>query len=294
MQPRRLSMQDRRLDFSNMPRKDRSEGWGRYTEAPNPETFASGFTTRALGIKDRGENAMRKKEITYLFKFALEFVDEVVDETVVKVLTTQVSVTGSGLDLEDTLLDGQERNIESATTEVEDEDVALTLDLLVETVGNSGRGGLVDDAEDVEASNETGILGRLALRVVEVCGDGNDSVVDSATEVRLSNLAHLGQDHRRDLLGSEGLLLALELNLDDGLATAVDDLEREVLHIGLNLGIVELAANQPLRVEDGVDGVHGDLVLGGISDEALGVGERNEGGGCAVALVVGNNFTPAK
>jgi hypothetical protein len=36
---------------------------------------------------------------------AFEFVDEVVDQTVVEVLTTQVSVTSSGLDLENAFLD---------------------------------------------------------------------------------------------------------------------------------------------------------------------------------------------
>jgi hypothetical protein len=41
-----------------------------------------------------------------LLVLALELLDEVVDETVIEVLTTQVSVTGSGLDLEDTILDG--------------------------------------------------------------------------------------------------------------------------------------------------------------------------------------------
>ena len=103
-----------------------------------------------------------------LLVLALELVDEVVDETVVKVFTTKVSVTSGGLDFEDSLLNGQERNIEGTTTQVEDEDVALTLGLLVKTVGNGGSSGLVDDTEDVETSNETGVLGGLTLGVVEV------------------------------------------------------------------------------------------------------------------------------
>ena len=126
---------------------------------------------------------------------ALEFVCEVVHKTVVEVLTTQVGVSGSGLDLEDTLLNGQEGNIEGTTTQVEDEDVALTLGLLVKTVGDGSGGGLVDDTEDVEAGNETSILGSLTLRVVEVCGDSDDSVVDGATEVGLGGFPHLDQNH---------------------------------------------------------------------------------------------------
>lgn len=208
--------------------------------------------------------------------FALEFVNEVVDQTVVEVFTTQVSVTSGRLDLEDTLLNGEERDIEGTTTKIEDQDVALTLDLLVKTVGNGGSGGLVDDSENVETGDETGILGSLTLRVVEVSGDGNNSVVDSLAEVRLSSLTHLGEDHGRDLLGSEGLGLALELNLDVGLTTLVDDLEGEVLHIGLDLRVGELATDQSLGVEDGVLGVHGDLVLGGITNQTLGVGETDE------------------
>jgi hypothetical protein len=204
-----------------------------------------------------------------LLVLSLELIYEVVDETVVEVLTTQVSVTGSRLDLENTLLDGEERDIEGTTTKIEDEDVALTLDLLVKTVGNGSGGGLVDDTKDVKTGNQTSILGSLALRVVEVCGNSDDSVVDGATKVRLGGLTHLGKDHGGDLLRGEGLLLALELDLDDGLATLVDDLEGEVLHVGLDLSIGELAADEALGVEDGVVRVHGDLVLGRITDQTL-------------------------
>ena len=136
-----------------------------------------------------------------LLVLALELLDEVVDETVVEVLTTQVSVTGGGLDLEDALLDGQKRDIESSSSEIEDEDVTLADDLLVETVGDGGSGGLVDDTEDVHTGDGTGILGGLTLGVIEVGRDGDDSVVDGGSEVRLGGLLHLEQDHGRNFLG---------------------------------------------------------------------------------------------
>ena len=208
----------------------------------------------------------------------------------IEVLAAEVSVAGGRLDLEDTLLNGQEGNIESTATQVENEDIALTLDLLVETVGDGGSSGLVNDTEDVKAGNETGVLGSLTLRVVEVGRDRDNGVVNGATEVGLGGLTHLSEDHGGDLLRGELLGLTLELNLDDRLAVLVDDLEGEVLHVGLNLGVGELAANQTLGVEDRVLGVHSDLVLGRITDQTLSVSEGNERGRRPVTLVVGDDL----
>ena len=98
-----------------------------------------------------------------LLVLALELLDEVVDETVIEILTTKVSVTSGGLDFEDTLLDGQEGNIESSSSEIEDEDVALT-NGLIETVGDSSSSGLIDDTEDAKARDGTSVLGSLAVR----------------------------------------------------------------------------------------------------------------------------------
>ena len=63
-----------------------------------------------------------------------------------------------------------------------------------------------------------------------------------------------------------------------------------MLNIGLDLSIAELATDETLSVEDGVVGVHRDLVLRGITDQPLGVGEGDIGGCCPVTLVVGNDL----
>ena len=69
--------------------------------------------------------------------------------------------------LEDAVAELEHRHVERAAAEVEDED-RLVGAVLVEPVRERGRGGLVDDALDLEAGDLAGVLGRLALRVVEV------------------------------------------------------------------------------------------------------------------------------
>jgi len=69
-----------------------------------------------------------------------------------------------------------------------------------------------------------------------------------------------------------------------------NNLEWPQFNITLNRGIRKSATNQPLCIEDGVDRVHGDLVLGGIADQTLGVGEPNVRRRCSVSLVIGDDF----
>ena len=200
-----------------------------------------------------------------------------VDGTVVEVLTTKVGVACGGLDLKDALLDGEERDVKGAAAQVEDEHVALSRGLLVQAIGDGGGGRLVDDAEHVEASDRAGVLGRRALRVVEVGRDSDNSVGHVLAQVSLSRLLHLDEHHRGDLLREKILLLALVVHLDArAVAFLGDDLEGEVLHVRLCGRVGELAANEALGVEDRVHRVHGGLVLRGITDHTLGVGERDK------------------
>lgn len=101
----------------------------------------------------------------------LELILEVLQEGVIEVFTTQVSVTCSCLHCEDTTTDVEQRNIEGSSTEIEDQNVLLRFRLTIQTVRDGSGSGLVDDTEDVEASDETSILSCQTLRVIEVGGD---------------------------------------------------------------------------------------------------------------------------
>merc|ERR1719209_1308670 len=101
-----------------------------------------------------------------LLVLPLELVDKVVDHAVVKVFSTEMGVTGGGLHLEDALFDGQDGHVEGAATKIEDQDVTLGRALLlVKAVGNGSSSGFVDDPENVEAANDSSILGCLPLTV---------------------------------------------------------------------------------------------------------------------------------
>jgi len=128
--------------------------------------------------------------------FVLEALRKVVDKLVVKVLTTQMGVTGGGLHLKDTLLDCQERYIEGPSSKIED--IVLTNNFLVKTVCDSSSSGLVDDMKNVHSGDGAGIgvLCSLSLGVVEVGKDGDDSVSDVVAQVGLSSLLHLKKDHQ--------------------------------------------------------------------------------------------------
>jgi hypothetical protein len=220
---------------------------------------------------------------------------EVADDTVIKILTTKMSITSSRLDLENALLDSEDGNVESTTTKVVDEHLAFLLVGLVEAVGESGGGGFVDDTENVETSDGSGVLCGSALSVVEVGGDGDNGVLDGLAEVALSNLLHLAKNHSRDLFGCERGLFLVNLDADAGLSTLVDDLEGEVLDVILDRLVVELLTDETLLqrllvncdyslperatydIENSAVGVAGELVLGGVTNEALLVGESDPG-----------------
>ncbi len=178
-----------------------------------------------------------------------ESLDQVVDDPLVPVVATEMVVAAGGLDLDDALGELQQRDVEGAATEVEDED-GLLLGALVEAVGQRRCGGLVDDPQHVEAGDLPGFLGRLPLRVVEVGRDGDHRVGDRLTQVGLGVALELHKHPSGDLL--RGVLLAVDVDSPAG-------------------------AHLPLDRPDGPVRVGHGLALGDLTDEHLAVlGERDD------------------
>jgi hypothetical protein len=98
--------------------------------------------------------------------------------SLVPVVAAEVRVAVGAEHLEDAVADVEDRDVEGAAAEVEDRDLLVLL-ALVQAVGERGRGRLVDDALDLEARDLAGVLGRLALGVVEVGRHGDDRLLTS-------------------------------------------------------------------------------------------------------------------
>lgn len=72
--------------------------------------------------------------------FCRAYLDEVLDEAIVKIFSAQMCVSSCGLDLEDAFINGQQGDIEGTTTQIKDEDVLLAhCPLLVQACNGEGR-----------------------------------------------------------------------------------------------------------------------------------------------------------
>ena len=202
----------------------------------------------------------------------LELRDHPVDDRLVEVVAAEVVVARGRLDLEDALAELEDRHVERAAAEVEDQD-RLVGAFLVEPVGECGRGRLVHDPQDVQPRDRAGVLGRLALCVVEVRRDGDHRVGDLLAEIRLGVGLQLLQDHRAHLRRRVVRVGRLDA---DVVVRALHDLVRDDLHL---LGdLVVLAPHEALDRRDRVLRVRDLLPLRRCADEPLVVlGERDDG-----------------
>ena len=202
----------------------------------------------------------------------LELVGEPIDDPRVEILAAEEGVAVGRLHLEHAVADLERRDVERAAAEIVDGN-RLAL-VLLEPVGERGRGRLVDDAQHLEARDLAGVLGRLALGVVEVSGNGDHRLGDGLAEIGLGGFLHLLQDESGNLRRA----IILAAGLDPGVAVrSLDDLVGHQFGVLLGDRIVEAAADQALDRENRIVRIGDRLALGRLADEPLTVlGESDD------------------
>ncbi len=166
----------------------------------------------------------------------LEGVQHGLDEHLIEVVAAQMGVAVGRQHLKDAVLDAENRDVERAAAKVVDGDESGVP--LVETVGERGRGRLVDDAQHVEPGEAAGIARRGALRVVEIRRHGDYRAVHLVVELSLPGKERfraplqLAQHERRNLRRRE--LAVAEADANDAARVAADakrEIGRFVLHV---------------------------------------------------------------
>ena len=216
----------------------------------------------------------------------LELAGQILDQAHVEVLAAEEGVAVGRLHLEHAVADLQNGDVEGATAEVVDGD-GLGILLLVEAVGERGRGRLIDDAQHFQAGDLAGVLGGLALGVVEVGGNGDHRFLDGLAELGLGRLLHLLQDEGGDL--RRRVLLALRL--DPGIPVgALDDLVGNELLVLLHHRVVVAPADQALDGKESIGRIGYPLALGRQADETFPIAGKgyDRGGGIGAFGVLEN------
>jgi hypothetical protein len=120
-----------------------------------------------------------------------------------------------------------------------------------------------------------GVLGGLALGVVEVGGNGDDGLGDLLAQELGGVVDQLAQHHGRDFLGGVELVPDLEA---DGAVGAGHDVVRHGLQLGLHLFVP--AADEPLGRRDRPLGIEDGLPAGQLADEAVALLGEGDHRGC--------------
>ncbi len=133
----------------------------------------------------------------------LELVGQIFDDLAVEIFAAEEGVAVGRLHFEHAVADLEDRDVERAAAKVIDRDGLAVV--LVEAIGERGRGRLVDDAQHFKAGDLAGVLGRLALRVVEVGRNGDHRLRHGLAEIALGGFLHLLQDEGGNLRRANNL-----------------------------------------------------------------------------------------
>ena len=133
-----------------------------------------------------------------------------IGHSAVKIITTQSRIAASGQHLKHTRLQAQNGHIECTTTQIEHHKLALGF--LIKPIGHSSGGGLVNQAQYVQARKLCCVFGGLALRVVKIRRHCNNSAHQFTTQGCFGTFAQVAQNIGRHFHWAFGAVIGLNFN----------------------------------------------------------------------------------
>lgn len=229
---------------------------------------------------------------------ALELLGKMVDESLVEVSTTKVSVPCGGLDGKLTLSELDNTDGVCAVTDIDEDDAARLLlggreVKLGDTPAKSGGGTVVDEAEKSETSDLGSVNESTALDISEPRRNTHADIGDGELELGGSGGLDFAEIHGDELSGGELLLVAKVRDLGTDLAVHIDERGGDVLLLVLNIGIVEGSAGETLEAGDGVLEVGNFLGLGGLTEVTRLGTESYQRRSSSVRDLIGDNVDAA-
>ncbi|CDB58410.1 putative uncharacterized protein [Bacteroides ovatus CAG:22] len=131
----------------------------------------------------------------------LEFLYQPIDDYLVEVITTQVSVTICRKYFKHTTTKFEDRDIECTTTKVEYSNLHIFVSL-IQTVSKSCGCRFVYNTFYFQTSNLSGFLSSLTLRVGKICRNGDNCFCYFLTEIVFGSFLHFLKNHCRNFLRS--------------------------------------------------------------------------------------------
>ena len=195
-------------------------------------------------------------------------------EQIVDVVAPEVGVAVGREYLIDVALAGgdelQDGNVKRAAAEIVDRDAAALL--FVEAVGQRRSGGFVHEAQNFEAGDFPGILGSLALGIVEVSGDGDDGAIHGFAKISLRPVSQLTKNEGGNFRRSKNFIA--KQHTDDIFVRGIDAERKESQFV---LNIRGAAAHEALHGVNGALRLRQQAAASGFAndDGAIGIKAHN-------------------
>ena len=177
----------------------------------------------------------------------LVLLEQVTEEAVVEIIAAQRAVAAGGFHFKQAFGELQHRHVKRAAAQIVYHKRALGA--VVEAVGNGSGGGLVEQAQHIEAGQARGIFGGLALGIVEISRHGNHGTGERAAQALFGACFEGAQNFGRHVNRGFIALAGMQFNQALVVAEAVG----EIMVVGFEVG--QGAPDQALGRADGVNRV---------------------------------------